>query len=453
MSTRLDAPRPPAAFTTAWLGARLQRLLGPLTRRRLCVAFSGGLDSTVLLAALLPLRARARVSLRALHVNHHLQPNANLWARAARVQARRLRVPFELLHVHLALPRGASIEAEARSARYQALTARLEADEVLLTAHHLDDQLETVLLALLRGSGLAGLAAMPELSRCGAAWLARPLLPIARAQLRAYAEAHALSWCEDDSNRNERFDRNYLRHRIVPALRERWPAVAATGSRSAAHLAQAQRLLQQGARLQLSAALDGRTLRASVLRRLGTEVRAQVLRLWLADLGLPMPDQRRLQELAAPLLAARADASPCVRWPGAEVRRFEDRLFARAEEARARPCSLRWAWRRRRWQALADGSTIGLVADAHGNVRLDALPAQLTLEFRRGGERLPTARGRVALKELLRAERIAPWRRAAVPLVLDGERVVAVADLWLDAQYAWQGSGERGRFRWRPLDD
>ncbi len=318
-----------AAFSPAWLGRRLRELAGPLRGAHLCVAFSGGADSTALLAALAALRTRARFELRALHVNHHLQPGAAGFARAARQCARRLRVPCQVLDAPVRVLRGESPEAAARVARYAALRAQLQAGEWLLLAQHQDDQVETLLLQLLRGAGLAGLAAMPE--RAGR--MLRPLLPVTRAQLLAYLHRQRLSWSEDPSNADERYGRNFLRLRVLPALRERWPSLGTTICRSAALAAEAQQLLAARADAVLQEANDGAALRVTVLRRLGPAERRNALRRWLEQRGLPMPDQRRLQELAGPLLRARYDAQPFIRWPGALVRRHGDRLQATADAA------------------------------------------------------------------------------------------------------------------------
>ncbi|MDE2219009.1 MAG: tRNA lysidine(34) synthetase TilS [Gammaproteobacteria bacterium] len=316
-----DAPR---AFTPAWLSRRLRGLAGPLRGARLCVAFSGGADSTALLAALAALRARGRFELRALHVNHHLQAGAAGFARAARQCARRLRVPCEVLEAPVVVPPRASPEASARAARYQALRARLRPGEWLLLAQHQDDQVETLLLQLLRGAGVAGLAAMPA----RADPILRPLLPVTRVQLRAYLRRAGLAWSEDPSNADDRYGRNFLRLRVLPLLRGRWPGLGTTLSRSAALAAEAQLLLAARADELLQDALDGAAVRASALRRLSAPERRIALRRWLERNGLPMPDQRRLQELGGPLLRARHDAHPFIRWPGAIVRRHGELLHA-----------------------------------------------------------------------------------------------------------------------------
>jgi tRNA(Ile)-lysidine synthase len=485
----------PARFDAAWLRARLRSMLGVLRGRRLCLAYSGGLDSAVLLVALARLRSRERFTLRALHVDHRLQPQSGRWARAARLAARRWQVPCRVIELSVEQRRGQSLEAAARAARYQALAAQLAPDELLLTAHHQEDQLETVLLALLRGSGVSGLAAMsacssipasspmPAISSPAGVCLLRPLLPVSRRQLEHYARAQRIDWSEDPSNADQRFDRNYLRHAVLPAIRERWPAAAATASRSAGHLAEARTLLEQQARESLLPARDGAALLVSALRRLGLPQRRNALRLWIAERGLVQPDHRRLREICGPMLAARQDALPRVSWRGGELRRHADRLFAAGTStADSEPLTStgatgatavtgatdataiqRWDWRARPWLPLAGGGALGLLPDRHGDVRLAALPRVLRVRQRHGGERLRAAHGRMALKDLLHEQALAPWERAAVPLVVHAGRIIAVADLWLDRAYFSHGAAApeagpeatpestegRGRFRWR----
>ncbi|MFO1399961.1 MAG: tRNA lysidine(34) synthetase TilS [Steroidobacteraceae bacterium] len=347
-----DAARRCEHFDPDWLGARLRVLEAAAPGQRLCVAYSGGVDSSALLHALVALRRRRRLALRALHVDHGLQPDAGAWARAAAAQARRWRVALEVLPVRVAA--GGSLEAAARAARYAALAARLEPGELLLTAHNQDDQLETVLLQLVRGAGIAGLAAMPARAPFAAGTLLRPLLPVPRALLRAYLERSGVAWSEDPSNADERFDRSYLRQRVVPLLRSRWPAVAVTVSRSARHAAEAQQLLAAATARTLDAALDGAALRLSALRRLGPAARRALLRQWFAERGCPAPDQRRLEELARGVLQARGDAQPLLRWGGHELRRHGDRLHLGALRTPPPRAPLQWRWRsRRRWRCPA----------------------------------------------------------------------------------------------------
>jgi tRNA(Ile)-lysidine synthase len=239
---------------------------------------------------------------------------------------------------------------------------------------------------------------------------------------------------------------------VLPRLRQRWPAAAATASRSAAHLAEAHWLLERAARGGAALAADGAALRISVLRGMSLPERSNVLRSWIAARGLPAPDHRRLREIAGPMLEARSDALPRVQWRGGELRRHGDQLLALMQrDAPQRTSIEQWNWRAQPWLALGDGSTLALVADRHGDVDLAALPCPLHLQFRQGGERLRGAQGRMALKDLLQSQGIAPWERASVPLLRDRARIVAVADLWLDAAYraGRHATAARGRFRWR----
>ncbi len=444
---------PRTGFNASWLQRQLRALIGPPRGLRLCVAYSGGLDSASLLSALAAARARAGFRLRALHVDHGLHPQSAHWAALACAQARRARVRCDAIRVRIERD-GASLEAAARAARYAALARALTPGELLLTAHTQDDQLETVLLALLRGSGVRGLAGMDSVSQFGDTRLVRPLLNVSRLQLERYARRRALAVTQDPSNQDERMDRNYLRLRVVPLLRTRWPAAAVTAGRSARHLAEAQGLLERAARAALAAAADGAALRVSALRAMSLVERRNALRYWIRARGLPMPDHRRLGEIAGPMLAARTDASPRVRWRGGELRRHGDRLVASSVEAvSAPPAELTWDWRAVPQLALPAGGVIALLPDALGEIAVSALPCPLRVCFRRGGERLAQAGGHLALKDLLQQRGIEPWLRAAVPLLASGQRILAVADLWLDVgiqAHAPRSTGPRARLRWRP---
>ena len=424
----------PTVFSSVWLARRVRELAGPLRRLRLCVAYSGGADSTALLAALAALRTRHRCELRALHVNHHLQPGAAGFARAARARARSLGVPCRVLDAPVRLARGESPEAAARAVRYAALRAALHPGEWLLLAQHQDDQVESLLLQLLRGAGIAGLAAMPE--RAGP--MLRPLLEVTRAQLQAYLVRRSLAWSEDPSNADERYGRNFLRARVLPLLRERWPGLGTTISRSAALAAEAQRLLAARADEQLQDATDGAALRVTALRRLGAADRRSALRRWLELRGLPMPDQRRLQELAGPLLQARHDAQPFIRWPGARVRRHGDLLHALVEPEPPPPPETaqpstgiqQWDWLRQPRLALPGGARLELHLDAHGDLLRTALPPRVSVAFRDLDGTVAGLPGGRRLKRLLQARSLPPWQRHAVPLLYARRRLLAVGEWW-----------------------
>ncbi len=451
-----EARRGPMRFGPRWLEQQLTRLLPRYPDVALCVAFSGGADSTALLAALGELRHRP-LRLRALHVDHRLHPQSADWSAHCRRLARRLGVPLGVRTARIERGRGESPEAAARAARYQLLAAALGEGEALLTAHHQDDQLETVLLQLLRGCGIAGLAAMPAVAPFGPGVLARPLLPCARTELTAWLRARELPWIEDDSNAQLHLDRNYLRARVLPLIRARWPAAAATVARTARHAAEARQLLDALGAQDVARASSGAMLSAQVLRRLSLERRRNALRFWITAAGLRPPPASRLEEIAGVVLAARADAQPCVAWDCARLERQGDLLALRAgaggdPEAGPRG-AITWHWRRRRSCVLPGAlGTLTLRADARGPLDLDALAPSLTVRARRGGERLRPVRGgpRRALKSLLQEARVPLAQRARLPLLFDGERLVAAADLWLDESVQAHANGaRRGRLLWQ----
>jgi tRNA(Ile)-lysidine synthase len=451
----------PREFDARWLGLRLGQLLPAYPDLALCVAFSGGADSTALLVALAQLRSAPR-ALRAVHVDHRLHPDSPRWAARALEQAAALGVPCTVLRVRIARRRGESPEALARAARYRALGGVLADGEVLLTAHHQDDQLETLLLQLLRGAGVAGLAAMPEVMRFARGWLVRPLLTRSRAELLAWVKRAGADHLEDPSNLDERFDRNFLRQRVLPVIRQRWPGAAATVNRAARHAAEAQRLLESLAQADLGRARHGAALAASALRALPPERRRNALRFWISAHGQPVPPEARLNEIAGPLLAARADKKPSVEWPGGRVEReaglLRLRVAGRARRGAPRDATagareIRWRWRVAPVCALpGDLGQLELRPEPHGPLDLAALPASLTIRWRRGGERLSLGAGRPrrALKSLLQEAQLPLAQRARLPLLFSGGRLVAVADLWLDESVqAGPRARRRARLVWK----
>ncbi|MGP4123205.1 MAG: tRNA lysidine(34) synthetase TilS [Sodalis sp. (in: enterobacteria)] len=300
----------------------------------LVLAYSGGLDSTVLLDALTALRDSNEALdgvnspvLRAVHVHHGLSRNADRWADHCANECRLRDIAFTTSHVVLdATPEG--IEAAARSMRYRALAATLVDNEVLLTAQHLDDQAETLLLALKRGSGPAGLAGMAaDTSFCGRR-LVRPLLGCARIALEAYARACGLIWIEDESNSALQFDRNFLRQQILPPLRQRWPQFSAAAARSAQLCSEQERLLDEllAETLEELIQADG-SLCLTALTTMSDLRRAAVLRRWLASRGMRMPSRTQLARLWEEIALSRRDAVAHMQLDNRQVRRFRNRLY------------------------------------------------------------------------------------------------------------------------------
>jgi tRNA(Ile)-lysidine synthase len=419
-------------------------LLACASPRRFLLAVSGGLDSSVLLQAVASLRQRLEpCDLRVLHIEHGLHADSAAWATRVVAQAAELDIPCLVERVQVRLSRGASPEAAARDARYEALARALQPDEVLLTAHHADDQLETVLLALLRGSGVAGLAAMPERAPFARGWHLRPLLPFARAALARYALEAKIEHCEDPSNLDRRFARNFLRAEIVPRLTQRWPAATRTIARSASLCGEAAQLVEELAMLDLATCEQSGRLDVRILATLPAARARNALRAWVRRSGLRAPSQRKLEQILSDVVHARRDAQPHLAWSGAELRRHGDWLHLMAPLPVAPAGPIPFAPDR----AVALGGLGELHLEECRGAGLSAAALEdhaLSLAFRRGGERIRPAGDahRRSLKKLFQAHEVVPWMRGRIPLVYANGRLAAVADLWTESDYAAR-EGER----------
>lgn len=405
---------------------QLLDILGQLPQASRChLALSGGLDSCVLLHLLAELRSQLPHELHAIHVHHGLQPDADSWQVHCEQLCQEYRIPLQTVQLKLAVNNGESLEAAAREARYQALAANMGEGDLLLTAQHQDDQAETLLLQLLRGSGPAGLAAMPALAGFGQGWLARPLLSFSREALEAYAKEHQLEWREDPSNRDLRFDRNFIRHQVMPLLRSRWPAAATTLSRAARFSGELLMLVREEAEEDLAKARDETdTLSIPVLKQLNSIRLRNLLRHWISAAGAPLPSSKKLARIEHEAVNGRADAVPLIRWSGWEVRRYRDRLFlnpAQVIDLPIRPLS----WPRGKELKLPDG--LGRLVLQPGDEGVSAKrwqQAEVEVRFRQGGERcqLPGQGHHRPLKKLLQEWGVPPWEREQLPLVyMDGE--------------------------------
>ncbi len=313
----------------------LDSALAALDPGPLCIGYSGGLDSLALLHALASLPAARARGLSAIHVDHGLHTESADWAQHCQFTAAGLQLPLRIVRVAVRRADGDGLEAAARTARLAAFRQHLPAGAILVLAHHADDQTETVLLKLLRGAGPEGLRGMRALRRLGEHLLWRPLLPIPRATLQAYAQEHALQWIDDPSNADTRHARNFLRHAVLPTLRARWPRLDTAVGHSARWMNAATEQLQHDAAVALAQiqGLDPATLAWPAWLQLGDALRPLTLRLWLRGLGLSTPEHVHVEQLQQQLRAADNDRNPCVSWPGAELRRYRGLLYAQAQAA------------------------------------------------------------------------------------------------------------------------
>lgn len=404
-------------------------------------ALSGGIDSVVLLDILARLAPSMGFELSALHVHHGLSPHAHAWARFCRSLCRDRGIACRVVRVDVA--RGNSVERSARELRYAAFR-RSGADHVAL-AHNQDDQAETLLLQLLRGAGVKGLAAMPavralDLVDASGPRLLRPLIAVPRSRIEDYARRRRLQWIEDESNLDPAYTRNWLRHEIMPRFAGRLPGYRGILSRAAAHFAEASLLLDDLARLDAAAALEGNTLSARALRELPLHRAKNLLRFVIAARGFRTPDAATMGEALKQVLSARRDRNPRIDLGECELRRHADAIHLLPTTASARhDDEVVWGGERR--IALPQGGVLEMVPRRGSGLSAARLAgAPVTFRPRVGGERLQPdpARPRRTVKNLLQEARMAPWLRRCVPFIFCGDDLVCVPGIGIDCHYQAQ---------------
>ncbi len=411
-----------------------QKLVNP----KLVLAFSGGLDSCLLLHLLADCKKTLSFQLSAHHVHHGLSPNADAWASFCTEVCAKLNIPLTISKVKIEHNSGLGLEAAAREARYKAL-ASIDADficpDFILLAHHQDDQAETMLLQLARGAGVKGLAGMAaiDLSRK----LLRPFLDAPRASLEAYASANKLTWINDESNADTHFDRNFMRHEILPKLEAQYPAIKQTISRSATHLADCSALLDDLAQLDSADALkqNRQQLSLQALVNLSVSRANNLVRWWLAQNQLTMPSTLVLQQIVQQLLGAKADAAIQIKVSySLTVRRYQGYAYLVPDSTVSVPINL--LWQGEESVILPDNSRLIFIQKLGEGFALNRVKnIKLRIKNRVGGERFKPELGRPyrSLKQVLQTHAMPPWQREQLPLIFMDETLVIIPNVGVDA--------------------
>ncbi|MSR13503.1 MAG: tRNA lysidine(34) synthetase TilS [Gammaproteobacteria bacterium] len=423
---------------------------------RWTVAYSGGWDSTALLVALARTRGPSSPNLRALHVDHGLHAHSQQWADHCHKRCLALGIEFEILKLVSPPPPGESVEAWAREQRYAALARRTTARDLILTAHHRDDQAETFLLNALRGAGPDGLQGIAALRVLGEGWLGRPCLDLSGTELRQYCAGVGVSGVDDPGNQVLNYDRNFLRHHVLPILYKRWPSAASTLSRVASLQRVAAENLAERAGCILSATLYRTSdhLDLAVFAPLSPEWQALCLRQWILSRGHRAPSSAQLDVMLRTVLGSRRDRLPVVEWGRSGLRRHRGCLYLYQVSPKARAFTP-ITWDLAGALSLPGGYlSASLVAGC--GIRVDSLESnEVVVRARVGGERcrpVGSAHSQT-LKRLLQTQQIPPWERAQLPLIYVGDTLAAVADLWVCAEYA-AGADEQGwKLQWAPSSE
>jgi tRNA(Ile)-lysidine synthase len=409
------------------------------------IGLSGGVDSVVLLHVLHTLAKRFSWRLSAVHVHHGISPHADAWAAFCADLCTDHHIPVHIEKVDITPLRTQGIEAAARQLRHAAFAS--QPSDFVALAHHADDQAETLLLQLLRGAGVRGASSMPVISELtGLPRLIRPLLRFSRREILDYAAAHELQWIEDESNADDNYPRNFLRHRVLPLLGEKFPAYRDTLARSAQHFAEASGLLDELAEQDAAQAIEGETLDLAALQALSPPRAKNLLRYFLHGCGAPMPQTVQLDDMLQQLCYARQDARVCIDYSGWQVRRYHGRIYAlRALDEFDSNLVLPWHGEAElAWPAL--NARLQFKSSQAIGINLAKLHrAPVTIRLRQGGETLrphlnATTR---TVKNLLQENHVPPWQRQRMPLLYCGTDLVCVAGVAVAAEYQ-AGAGEAG---------
>ena len=446
---------------TTPLSKVIQSVIGNLSFkaeiRNYWIAYSGGIDSHVLLHVLANHQHLFdEVNIHAVHINHAINSKSDQWAEHCRKECDRLNVRYIAIDVDATPKAGESPEAKARQVRYEAIMRLLKEGECLLTAHHQDDQVETLLLQLMRGCGPKGLSAMPLYSNLGKSFHIRPFLNVKREEIHAYAVAHQLKWITDDSNLDIRLDRNFIRHEVVPVLLKRWPSLGLTVSRSARYCAEAVEILEGSAKKILARINPEKSeyLSIKALKEHSQAEQKNTLRYWFQIRNLGIPSSAQLAQIIEQISIAADDASPVISWENAEVRRYRDQLYA-MRKLISFDVKHRYLWDITKPLIIESiGRLVAIPVRGQGVAKKYVNEAPLEVRFRQGGETIqPIGRKEShSLKKLFQERGIPPWVRERTPLLYIDDQLLAVSDMFSNQQFCADADENGYIFHWESLE-
>ena len=422
--------------------------------KSMTVALSGGVDSVVLLYLLHELQRKHHFALKASHVHHGLSQNADKWAKFCEKLCEKLLVPLDIHYIQLPQKKLLGIEGEARRLRYEKLL-QSQSDLVVL-AHHADDQAETFLLQLIRGAGVKGLSSMAHFDENRRLW--RPLLNTPRIDIEHYAKLHKLKWIEDESNENTDFDRNFIRSKVLPILKNRFNHIIKVISRSSSHLAEAQNLLNDLAKIDLKNYLKSskykHKLQVKTLNKLSVMRAKNVLRYWLEMNDQLMPSKDLLDELLRQVLTAKKDAELKIELSkDVEIRRYKDEIYiVRKNQNRSKNYEI--IWKGESEIILPNGSKLKFNKVKSRGISLEKIKDKtLTISNRKGGEffKSDLKRPTKKIKQLLQESDLPPWEREKLPLLFLGKDLVCVPTFGVHHAYEEKKSKMGLEITWHNL--
>lgn len=433
----------------------LKHILLQYNKVKVCwIAYSGGMDSHVLLHMAVAIKNEINAKLIAVHVNHAISHNAMSWEQHCKRICQGYGVDLQSFVIDVSHNNMHGTEALARELRYEIFSKLMQPNDLLLTAHHMNDQIETVLLKLMRGSGPDGLSGIASCKLFATGHLLRPLLNFSRSILRDYALQESLQWVEDESNLLTIQDRNYLRNNVVPLLLKRWPSALKIVQRSAKHQLDYSNLINEISNHDLQTVCDGNDCTKINLLKFNdlSLIRQQhVLRAWFKKNKLSIPNAQLITTINKTVINAYIDRNPCVKWQGSEIRRYRNYLYLMQSSPKhdTKVVSL---WSLQETLELGAGCLSAVHGQGNGIKRAMVSDGTVEIRYRQGGETIkpPGHEHAKRLKKLFQEIGLPPWLRDRVPLIFYSDQLIAVTDLCVAEHYAAKQLEPSWQIKWQP---
>ena len=405
--------------------------------KKICVSLSGGVDSIVLLYALNQCLDKGCL-IRAIHINHNLAKDSQVWADFCKRTCDRIQIQIDIHSIKVKNTEGFGIEAAARKARYQKLQRSIQEGEWLMTAHHQEDQLETILLRMARGTGIQGLQGIQKQFNFGKGKILRPLLDVSKSEVLGYARKNNLDWVEDASNQETYFDRNFLRMNVIPKLKERWPAFSSSVSRLSNISNQTSTLLKELAQQDLGSNYPIKNLDIDILKNKSNGRVINIIRFLILKNEMTVPSMKVLNSGVNILLNPKS-VNPTMVWNNYCIKRYVDKLyFLKLSELQPNQSNKLMHWSIDEPLILdEDGSSLAAIMAIGRGLSLKKCNKNLDVQFRKGGESIRPVGHKITkkLKKLFQEDHILPWTRDKIPLLYKKNELIGVGDLWFNQNY------------------
>ncbi len=421
--------------------------------KKIWIACSGGMDSSVLLHLIFSNKDKIGQSLEVVYVNHGLQEESTAWGDFCKTLCDSYELPFTQLIINETVPKGESVEAWAREKRYALIAQVMNKGDLLFTAHHQDDQVETFFLQALRGAGPRGLASMPLFKDFANAIHVRPLLNYCRNELLSYAKENNLSWQEDMSNTNTKFDRNYLRNKIIPAFEQRWPAYRETISRLLSHQQDCASLLHEVGLEDLRLVSHENKLSLDTLRSLSITRQKNLIFVWLQELQLESPGSKHINHIVSDLINSTSDNAPCVNWKNVEVRKYRKYLYA-SEKMHKHIDSLNCQWDLASPLKIMEETLVAKTVSGSGLSKEKIRNANISVQYRLGGEKIKPNNNAHSktVKQLFQERGVLPWARDRFPLIYVNDTLAVIPGVCVDVNYSAENDESSWQIEWSGYD-